>query len=113
MTDKRMADNGICMDLVCLSKHPLHAVPLVQFVNDHTAIQSISDKIVVSDQLKSQRSNIRSVDKQSFFFENEPFPIKDEAFLFKIPSWIDCIHWSVPSSTNRFVPRCSTFLYLY
>lgn len=37
MTDKRMADNGISLDLVCLSKPPLHSSPLFQFVKETSA----------------------------------------------------------------------------
>ena len=32
MTTERMTDHGICLDLVCLTKMPLHSVPLFSYV---------------------------------------------------------------------------------
>jgi hypothetical protein len=116
ITSQRITDNGMSLDLVCLSKPPLFATPLFQFFatdknpdiiyatedNASSHIYSASDRVsnpslfgrhALHDPVNFLSSGTNQAKKRYYW----------------IPHWIDCSYWSRADILNNpdvFTPRC-------
>lgn len=127
LTTERMIDNGIGLDLVCLTKMPLHSVPLFYFTSE------IPDTPTASDQppgLTRKRSSGPSTpgglrpssasgppDPLYFDAARSGLPSSSGAStmrpptmgFYSIPHWIDASFYNLqqdqPFRLDRFVPR--------
>ena len=113
-TTNNLTENGIGIDLICLSKMPLHSVPLFRYkVRDMRTLG-----LPAAQQIKHEPKCV-STRPQSFGYssskgvrEGEKFPIdlqnknlgpasNAEAFEFGIPHWVDISFWTWPSDRNH------------
>ncbi|KXN66878.1 hypothetical protein CONCODRAFT_19988 [Conidiobolus coronatus NRRL 28638] len=126
MTFERMTDNGIPLDLVCLSRPPLHIAPLFVFqsrfppsiVNTYSskgeklsgADGSRSAKYDYSD---SSRVNDNRIDPKSLLYFDETIedgPLYD---YYASPHWIETSYYDSERTSfkrnSRFVPQCKLY----
>jgi hypothetical protein len=126
MTFERMTDNGIPLDLVCLSRPPLHIAPLFVFqsrfppsiVNTYSskgeklsgAEGSRSTKYDYSD---SSRVNDNRIDPKSLLYYDETIedgPLYD---YYASPHWIETSYYDSERTSFkrncRFVPQCKLY----
>jgi hypothetical protein len=116
ITSQRMIDNGISLDLVCLSKPPLFATPLFQFFgtdknsdilyatedNASSHVYSASDRLSDPSLLDGQ-----ALHDPAYFLSSGSNQTKKRYYW--IPHWIDCSYWSRSDILNNpdvFVARC-------
>ncbi|EIW66543.1 hypothetical protein TREMEDRAFT_35030 [Tremella mesenterica DSM 1558] len=107
LTTERMVDHGISLDLVCLTKMPLHSVPLFSYVSKRP-------KGLVSEQTVSGMKTKPTIPDLLYFDAKN---VKDEdcelADCYSIPKWVNCSFYSKthdkPFRMDRFVPRCKMY----
>ena len=117
MTSANLTNNGIGIDLVCLSKMPLHSVPLFKYRK--TSELSGEDPAVVAEGVPpvrslagswaSRRNGLLSSKSTSFGslptslsrYSSLNYPSDLEDFYYGIPQWIDLSYWPSEQYTNN------------
>ncbi|GAO51003.1 hypothetical protein G7K_5115-t1 [Saitoella complicata NRRL Y-17804] len=120
LTTETLAQNGIAIDLVCVSKMPLHSVPLFKY-------KAPDDEEGDAKDDKDQKGGvvIGSFTAQSYMSTTSTLrslPFQTNKRLFAMPRWCDISFWSRDNSTatlaniglprhlrgrrTEFVPRC-------
>ncbi|RMD43596.1 hypothetical protein DV735_g1506, partial [Chaetothyriales sp. CBS 134920] len=120
LTSENLANNGMAIDVVCLSRMPLHSVPLFKYRSDpgdHSPMDDLtsSDNYGIRpahqaglESLSAGRSlagspaislmnsyALRSLSRYSSSFQYE-YP---GTFCYGVPQWVDLSYWS-PDSSN-------------
>lgn len=107
MTTERMIDHGICLELVCLTKMPLHSVPLFSYVSrrpKHRAHETSNTGV------KTKPST-----PDLLYFDAHLSSATDceLADCYSIPKWVNSSFYSKthdkPFRKDRFVPRCKMY----
>ena len=127
LTTDVLMENGVGIDLVCLSRMPLHSVPLFKYRlgASPNAVASSQNIYQITAGLGNSFHSIQTygspnqLPKSNTNFHN---PADNEKWLYAIPHWIDVSFWDpgsepatsinrltgidlVSSSSRRFVPR--------
>jgi len=86
ITKQRMVDNGIVIDLVCVSKPPAHTVPL----------------LITSEQQDSPSETIVSSKSDTALSLSHTHPSTHDFFAsFKFPSWVDIFFYETGEGTQE------------
>ncbi|KAH8555450.1 hypothetical protein BGW37DRAFT_525517 [Umbelopsis sp. PMI_123] len=120
LTNERMTDNGIAMDLVCLSQVPLHVTPLFVFKSSPPPPpppEEASNGKDGSSQVPNKPIKVPNVSpgmhpsangaatKQKTFALQDPLYYEDtdkeKSNHYAVPHWVDCSFFQ--HSTGRFV----------
>ncbi|KAM3588807.1 vacuolar membrane-associated protein iml1 [Umbelopsis sp. WA50703] len=118
LTNERMTDNGIAMDLVCLSKMPLHVTPLFVYKSSPPAARKPNEtKKDGSPQAVTKQSKVPNVSpgmntagsapgtKQKLFDMRDPLYYEDvgeeRQLQYAVPHWVDCSFFQ--HSTGKYV----------
>ncbi|MCJ1356657.1 MAG: vacuolar membrane-associated protein iml1 [Icmadophila ericetorum] len=115
-TTKTLIENGIGIDLVCLSRMPLHSVPLFKYrppklseknvagsastlldVNDTGGSFSKWSKGIPSSNLSVSADSVRLHDLYRQKFRDE--------WRYAIPHWVDISFWTAPSKTIQAIGK--------
>ncbi|KAK9710310.1 vacuolar membrane-associated protein iml1 [Basidiobolus ranarum] len=131
VTTERMIDNGIGLDLVCLSKYPLYTVPLFKFLSssisklldpNKASEQKLDKKYLSADQGgygkskfsdKPASDNTEKLDMWEPLYYDDPDPNSQMDVYYAMPHWIDCSFYSVNDEgshkSEKFIPRCKMY----
>lgn len=118
LTNERMTDNGIAMDLVCLSQVPLHVTPLFVFKSSPPPApkdssngkdgnsQALAKPIKVPNVSPGMNATASSAGtKQKAYDMRDPLYYEDEGDVrttnYAVPHWVDCSFFQ--HSTGKFV----------
>ncbi|PWN28852.1 hypothetical protein BDZ90DRAFT_230860 [Jaminaea rosea] len=105
LTTERMSDNGIGLDLVCLTKMPLHSVPLFRFSSTVPPLSSGVPKRTPSRSAAPTASS-SAAPPDPLYVDGGTGPLAD---FYSIPHWIDASFYNLqqdqPFRADRFVPR--------
>ncbi|KAI8979791.1 hypothetical protein BDF20DRAFT_913299 [Mycotypha africana] len=130
LTNERMTDNGIAMDLVCLSPVPLHVTPLMCYM-DAPFTGDVDNTAPLADNLAPRTG----VGRPSFLVGNSPeksamypIPIQKNGFVdplyrdstdaptqvfYSVPHWIDCSFYHHETGRfqkqDKFKTRCKMY----
>lgn len=122
-----MIDNGISLDLICLSKPPLHSVPLFHFESRDLRSRTVDQDITISlSQTKSERSFDRAQSDVNrtdckrpeafdhLYTDDSVQELGSVTQVYIIPDWVDCSFWSRLNSQSfgesvKFMPRCKMY----
>jgi hypothetical protein len=135
MTTQRMIDNGISLDLICLSKPPLHATPLFLFQSkervesDSPSVtgkseksdrfsevgraysdlgaRGYSEKSDKSDRLVSELAKSEKSMMDHLYMDDDLYG-GEPVSVYMVPDWMDCSYWT-RSTSSTFVPRCKMY----
>ncbi|KAE8539698.1 vacuolar membrane-associated protein IML1 [Cryptococcus gattii VGV] len=107
LTTERMVDHGMSVDFVCLTKMPLHSVPLFSYVS-HRPKEPVQheDGII---------AKARQVVPDLLYFDANSSQAKDTelADCYSLPSWVSTSFYAVthdkPFREDRFVARCKMY----
>ena len=111
-TTENLTENGVGIDLVCLSEMPLHSVPLFRYKQP---IEEIDPRLNVSSSENSntpasRSSNVMRYGTPTSFTKNSPTTsaqkqqTKDE-WSYGIPHWVDISYWSKVERNLALKPR--------
>ena len=117
-TTENLVANEIGVDLICLSRVPLHSVPLFKYTAPPAAIgrqsaQGLQSDVPANRGLASPKPVVSLVSQPgiAFSLENKSAcegglstRIKQEAWCYVIPHWIDVSFWTCPSENDSFPP---------
>lgn len=113
-TSENLTNNGIGIDLVCLSKMPLHSVPLFKWLNGppdiSTTLSDTTLPVASPDSFSRTGSNtsVRRPDLSPPYGSSSPrnpramvtATVDEAQWSFGIPQWIDVSYWT-PSKRQR------------
>ncbi len=120
LTSQNLTNNGIGIDIVCLSKMPLHSVPLFKYrpttaqqvshlhLSSEASSPKLGPQIRALSAAQSQAGSLlsSSLTSQGFHpWSRYPFSVQLEylwAWCYGIPQWIDLSYW-VPESARTQV----------
>ncbi|CAG8506457.1 13958_t:CDS:2 [Acaulospora morrowiae] len=112
VTTERMTDNGIGLDLVCLSKVPLHIVPLFKFKSIELSKAPVPDLIQKTIGHKLQTKDLLKMDILDPLDYDEKENDTTYSY-YKSPDWVDCTFYSYnrnkPSVPSKFITRCKMY----
>ncbi|WVR03870.1 hypothetical protein IAU60_000868 [Kwoniella sp. DSM 27419] len=106
LTTERMVDHGMAVDFVCLTKMPLHSVPLFSYVSHRP--KGSSDENPAS-------GKARPLTPDLLYFDASMSNVKatELADCYSLPSWVSCSFYAVthdkPFRPERFIPRCKMY----
>ncbi len=120
LTTANLTNNGIGIDLVCLSKMPLHSVPLFKYLRQKgfnsksgsqpeslTVLHSVAGSWSSRTQgiSPSASSAYGSLPRSLSRFSSLAYPSNLEEFYYGIPQWIDLSYWNADLDTNHALPK--------
>ncbi|PWZ00659.1 hypothetical protein BCV70DRAFT_174985, partial [Testicularia cyperi] len=128
VTTERMIENGIGLDLVCLTKMPLHSVPLFHFKSHYPdpfelrqhGLNSTKRRSAGPPPLLTRTSASRlggagqaaSAPPDPLYFDSKK-SVQEQEDFYSMPHWIDCSFYNLqqdkPFRADRFVPRCKMY----
>ncbi|ORE16469.1 hypothetical protein BCV71DRAFT_183339 [Rhizopus microsporus] len=104
LTNERMTDNGIAMDLVCLSPLPLHITPLMYYMDAPLAIDENENRKQFTNFGASPEKSATTTKVLGYmdplYQDNDDKPTKK---YFNVPHWIDCSFYH--HETGRFLKQ--------
>jgi hypothetical protein len=95
LTTQRILDNGVGLDLICLSSPPLHCAPLFGFTSKFSSNEQLEDR-----RLKEKRG-----DTWDPLYFDDQIPENPEYFFFSIPEWVDLSYFYL-NHCSGFQSRC-------
>ena len=118
-TTENLVANGIGVDLICLARVPLHSVPLFKYTAPPAAIgrqtpQGLQSDVPANYGIASPKPvlSLSSQPEIAFSLENEgacegglSTKMKQEAWCYVIPHWIDISFWTSPSENDPLPPE--------
>ena len=108
-TTENLTDNGVGIDLVCLSRMPLHSVPLFKYLepNDETKDANITASFDGDDTPTRSYSNTMNFGTPTSFNQNPSVSphkqsSKRKRWHYGIPHWVDISFWTAanPARTS-------------
>lgn len=107
-TTDNLIDNGVGIDLVCLSKMPLHSVPLFKYKQPrHETADTASGKQNSQEDFSPSFSNTMSYGTQSTSSLSDRSPPSGAGqhmrWSYGIPHWIDVSFWNPISDNERLL----------
>jgi len=133
LTTQRMIDNGVSLDLVCLSRPPLYLVPLMQYYSKELSLntnqESVDNSLSSFNERKLHKnesfekpgeSSEKKVDVWDPLYFDDPNNDNPEHIFYNIPYWIDCSFWNnnqdtedknnnSNSNNHQFLLRCKMY----
>ncbi|WWC68656.1 uncharacterized protein I206_102587 [Kwoniella pini CBS 10737] len=107
LTTERMVDHGMSVDFVCLTKMPLHSVPLFSYVSHRPRGPGAEDN--------PSNARQKAITPDLLYFDAHMSHIKDTelADCYSLPSWVSASFYAVthdkPFRPDRFIPRCKMY----
>ncbi|WRT65675.1 uncharacterized protein IL334_002620 [Kwoniella shivajii] len=108
LTTERMVDHGMSVDFVCLTKMPLHSVPLFSYVSHRP-------RTGIATEENPMNAKEKSITPDLLYFDAHMSHIKDVelADCYSLPSWVSASFYAVthdkPFRPDRFIPRCKMY----
>jgi hypothetical protein len=104
MTTERMIDHGIALDLVCMTKMPLHSVPLFSYMSERP-------KRTMDDGGEIVKNKPATPDP--LYYDAPHVSDRDLTECYSLAFWVYCSYYSKthdkPFRRDRFVPRCKMY----
>ena len=116
MTTDILTENGVSIDLVCLSRMPLHSVPLFKYRPPKISLERLQTgrPLVNKRTLTDEGGSVRTLSKSSansaiasIITARDSLDGKDvnaphdtEVWHYGIPHWVDVSFWSSPTTRN-------------
>lgn len=101
-TTDNLIDNGVGIDLVCLSRMPLHSVPLFKYRISSAYHEGVMRKASDVSALNSLSPNFETPSPSSFSPGSYRGPNGSKMrWCYGVPHWVDVSFWSIQDGTSR------------
>ncbi|BEJ00902.1 hypothetical protein CcaverHIS631_0507590 [Cutaneotrichosporon cavernicola] len=103
LTTERMIDHGIALDLVCMTKMPLHSVPLFSYMSERPKRTMDDD-----GEIKNKPAT-----PDPLYYDAPHVSDRDMTECYSLAFWVYCSYYSKthdkPFRRDRFIPRCKMY----
>ncbi|GMK55697.1 hypothetical protein CspeluHIS016_0207530 [Cutaneotrichosporon spelunceum] len=103
LTTERMIDHGIALDLVCMTKMPLHSVPLFSYMSERP--KPMMDD---NNEIKNKPAT-----PDPLYYDAPHVTDRDMTECYSLAFWVYCSYYSKthdkPFRRDRFIPRCKMY----
>ncbi|KAK4703680.1 hypothetical protein P7C70_g2534, partial [Phenoliferia sp. Uapishka_3] len=112
VTTERMLSHGVGLDIISLSKTPLHTVPLFSFRSHEPGLSEGAGSLLALHLTSTTSSPLPSDQRDPLYYDS-PLPSQEKSTYYSEPLFVFCAFFGIqvdkPHRIDRFMPRARCY----